>query len=197
MSGLSELQVLRDLGIDFNPMDFYGKLTPQKLLDKARETIIHFSRKIEEGAKEYHPLNEDGISNLFKDFSNSFVFTVTRETNSRGHVDLTFIAPLFTDESNFNYKGEAKIWSSYRKAIDGFKQLNGYLTGLPPYGFMLFYYKTQECEPQFKEYEAKLIAEEGGAVTSKNSRYFYSSHTHFSGADVTIDHYAVHIPKSK
>lgn len=194
MSNLSDLKILRDLGIDFNPLDYYGKLTPDYLAQKARELILSCSRKIEDGSKEYYVLSEDGISNIFKDVADGFVFSVMRERNARGHVDLTFMAPLFSDESHFIYKGEAKIWSAYQTAIDGFKQLNGYLNGVPPYGFMLIYYKTKSCDDQFKNYLTKLIDQEGGEVLEKNSRHFITTHKHYSGSKIMIDHFAVHIP---
>lgn len=191
----SDLVYLKSLGIELDTTLLYGA-TPAQIIAYTRQKILSVINDVEKSAKEYKDLGEDAISSIIATALNQTMGLVAqREANSRGHVDLTITAPTYAPEHTFQYLGEAKVWSTKQYCIDGFEQLMGYITGRHKNAFTIIYFRTQECDDQFKGYVEELLQKKGGSKISLQPRYALTGHTHSSTAQVEIDHFATHLPK--
>jgi len=189
-----DLAFFKSIGVDIDPKLLYCATTDQ-LVALTKEKIEKVIDEIERDSKVYSKLGEDGISSIIASSLNgSGIFVVKRETNSRGHVDLTITAPMYAPEHVFRYLGEAKVWSHQQYCIDGFAQLMGYLTGRQKNAFTIIYFRIQSCDEQFKNYVKGLLNQKGGSEVMLKPRFGQTLHTHQSGALVDIDHFAVHLP---
>lgn len=174
----------------------YENHTPESLFELAKGHLIEIANDLEQGAKEFVKLGEDGISNIVATALNRHLFLAAdRESNSRGHVDLTIKAPSIQSSSSFSYKGEAKIWKGEKKVLDTCNQIHEYLTGREVRGFILFYFRTKSCDSLFTKYIEAVTETCGGELVGHEKRFFTTRHTHESGAELFLDHYALHLPQ--
>lgn len=192
---ISDFEFLKKLGVDFNPVHFYGT-NYQVLLETVKKKIKAVLSDLEGSSKEYVDLGEEGITRILATSLNAtFQFNAATERNSRGHVDLTLTSPSFAEENEFKYIGEAKLWKGNVYAFGGFDQLNNYHTARFPHGFMLLYFRGKECDDKFKEYVTELLKKYGGSKLKKEARFSLTKHKHESTTEIYIDHYAAHIPQ--
>ena len=109
---------------------------------------------MEKNKKNFQNLDEEGLSGVLAGALSIPGLTVTQETNSNGHVDLTIEADHCTPARI--KLGEAKIYSSPSYHIKGIGQLLGrYTTGRETPGLLINYVR----KPDIKAIMAKLKAE--------------------------------------
>lgn len=148
--------------------------------------------KIEAGKKEFQDLSEDGISNILAYTLSTPEVSVTRETNSNGHVDLT--VKLLNSSPQRVKLGEAKIWRGREYHVKGLDQLlNRYTTGRECMGFVISYVKIKDIKGLFENLrkfidESKPFDLEGLCLDHNIRWSFLSSHKHSSGELVSICH---------
>jgi hypothetical protein len=149
-------------------------------------------RHMEKNKKNFQELNEEGLSAVLAGVLTIPGLTVTQETNSNGHVDLTIEADHC---SPARIKlGEAKIYSSPSYHIKGIGQLLGrYTTGRETLGLLINYVR----KPDIKAIVAKLKAEMDKELPEKQigpcEEYplkwsLLTKHKHSSGEVVSVGH---------
>jgi hypothetical protein len=191
-----DLAHLNKMGIEIDTSLLYES-SVDELVEYTRRKLQLVIDQIERSAKEYRPLGEDGLSSIIATaLNNTMVLVAQREDNSRGHVDLTITAPVYSSEDKYRYLGEAKVWSTKQYCIDGFEQVMGYITGRQRNAFTIIYFRIQECDDRFKSYLEELLQQKGGKRIKLENRYALTRHTHISTAKVDIDHFAAHVPKN-
>lgn len=189
-----ELKWLAENGIhlDFKTMH---TTDPQKIRTLFLSKLKGILQALEEGGKEYKTAGEVAISHFITTaLKSGCVFFASAESNSRGHVDITVTAPSFSESTDFKVKAEAKIWNGAKYQKAGFEQLEGYLTGSPQTGLLLYYFRdTTTCDDKFSEFIDDFVKEEGGKVLSKKDRNAATRHTHPGQFSYTLDHFAAWI----
>jgi hypothetical protein len=120
--------------------------------DAAFTTILEGAiMHLEKNKKNFQTLNEEGLSGVLAGCLTIPGLTVTQETNSNGHADLTIYADHCTPARV--KLGEAKIYSSPSYHIKGIGQLLGrYTTGRETAGLLINYVR----EPDIKGITEKL-----------------------------------------
>lgn len=191
-----EQALLKKHGIDF-PINLSHKPDYNTLVALIEDRLQALANDLEKNANLYAELSETQLSAIIVTALNTahVFFKASIETNSRGHVDITVTAPTCTEEHNFTYIGEAKIWKGNEYAFSGVKQLQGYFTGRLPGAFMIFYFKGAECDRPFSDYVDNVIIEFGGTIKFKEARRARTEHVHTSTALLLLSHHAVHLPK--
>jgi hypothetical protein len=153
------------------------------------ERAVHH---LEKNRKNFQSLDEEGLSGALAGALSMPGLTVTQETNSNGHVDLTIEADHCTP---IRVKlGEAKIYSSPSYHIKGIGQLLGrYTTGRETPGLLINYVR----KPDIKGIVGKLKTEldkklpEHQTEPCKDHLLKWSlltKHKHNSGEVVSIGH---------
>ena len=161
--------------------------------DKAFDNwlVVGISR-LELSSKEFNDLGEDAISSILAGYLSTGEVSVTRETHSNGHVDLT--VKLVNSAASRTKLGEAKIWDGPSYHTKGLGQLlNRYTTGRECRGFVISYVRLQDIKSLFtklREYiDNKKPYELQGLCKDHNIRWsFLSSHKHSSGEIVEVCH---------
>lgn len=191
---ISDGAFLQRFGIQIDFEKFYRNGV-EDITKQLQDEIRDIAAEQEKNSNLYKTLGEDGISaNFVSALNRTFLFKAHAQSNSRGHVDITVVCPSFS-EHQFEYLGEAKIWRGPKYCIDGFDQLNGYVTGRLPRAFMILYFRSTECDVPFEEYVNQLVTDKGGKLICRESRFIVTEHQHKSTAKIFIDHYAVHMPE--
>jgi hypothetical protein len=147
---------------------------------------------LERNNKNFATLGEVGLSGVIAGALMMPGFTVTQETNSNGHVDLTFEADHCTPARR--KLGEAKIYSGPDYHIKGIGQLIGrYTTGRETSGLLISYVRMKNI----KEITSKLrlamdeLLPENQVGLCENHTLKWSlvtKHTHSSGEVIAIGH---------
>ena len=147
---------------------------------------------MEKNKKNFQNLNEEGLSGVLSGALSIPGLTVTQETNSNGHVDLTIEADHCTPARI--KLGEAKIYSSPSYHIKGIGQLLGrYTTGRETPGLLINYVR----KPDIKAIMAKLKAEMDKKLPENQTGpcedhvlkwSLFTKHKHSSGEVISIGH---------
>jgi hypothetical protein len=161
--------------------------------DRAFENwlVIAISR-LESSNKELKDLGEDALSSILAMALSTGEVSVTRETHSNGHVDLT--VKLVNSAANRTKLGEAKIWDGPSYHTKGLGQLlNRYTTGRECRGFVISYVKLQDIKALFNKLRQHIDSAKPydlqGICKDHNIRWsFLSSHKHSSGEIVEVCH---------
>jgi hypothetical protein len=153
------------------------------------EGAIHH---IEKNKKNFASLDEEGLSGVLAGVLSVPGLTLTQETNSNGHVDLTIEADHCLPARI--KLAEAKIYSSPSYHIKGITQLLGrYTTGRELSGLLISYVRKEDI----KGITAKLKIEldrmrpenqTGCCETHKLKWSLVTMHRHSSGEVVKLDH---------
>jgi hypothetical protein len=194
---LSDAQILQARGCNFNPLDLYQNKSDD-LLKRAREVINETLRDFETTHASFASMGEEDISKLLCIAINrTTFFTAEAESFTNGHVDVTILSRNMASESVFAYKGEAKIWKGEKYCLDGFDQLDGYLTGVPPIAFFLYYFRVLTgCDDIFEKYLETLTDDKGGQTVTKANRFATTEHNFKTGINISLDHFSVWLPKA-
>jgi hypothetical protein len=153
------------------------------------ERAVHH---LEKNKKNFQSLDEEGLSGALAGALSIPGLTVTQETNSNGHVDLTIEADHC---SPIRVKlGEAKIYSSPSYHIKGIGQLLGrYTTGRETPGLLINYVR----KPDIKEIVGKLKTEMNKKLPEHQTGpcedfplkwSLLTRHKHSSGEIVSVGH---------
>jgi hypothetical protein len=148
--------------------------------------------RLESSSKEFKGLGEDAISSILCGYLSTGEVSVTRETHSNGHVDITI--KLVNSASNRTKLGEAKIWGGPSYHTKGLGQLiNRYSTGRECRGFVISYVKIQDIKFLFEKLREYIDNEKPcdlqGVCRDHNIKWsFLSSHKHSSGETVDVCH---------
>jgi hypothetical protein len=153
------------------------------------EGAIHH---MEQNKKNFANLDEEGLSGALAGALSVPGLTVTQETNSNGHVDLTIEADHCTPARI--KLGEAKIYSSPSYHMKGITQLLGrYTTGRELSGLLINYVRKQnikEITAKLKlELDTKLPENQTGHCEDHKLKWsLVTKHKHSSGETVTVSH---------
>jgi hypothetical protein len=163
--------------------EFEAAFTP--LLERA---VSH----LEANAKNFRTLDEVGLSGVLAGVLMMPGLTVTQESHSNGHVDLTIVA----DHSAPTLKklAEAKIYRSPSYHIEGVSQLlNRYTTGREGSGFIISYIRKKDISGITTKVravmDAKLPESQIGPCENHELKWsFRSKHKHKSGEVLSLGH---------
>jgi hypothetical protein len=164
------------------------------LLEKA---ISH----VEANSKNFRQLDEEGLSAALALGLSMPGLTVTQETNSNGHVDLTIEADHCSPQRK--KLGEAKIYNGPAYHVSGLKQLlRRYVTGRESHGLLIAYVRKSNIKKIFVDLRAQLDADlpehqTGMAKDHSHKWSFVTQHQHHSGEDVPIVHVGCNLFVSK
>lgn len=148
--------------------------------------------RLEASSKEFKDLGEDAISSILCGYLSTGEVSVTRETHSNGHVDITI--KLVNSASNRTKLGEAKIWDGPSYHTKGLGQLiNRYSTGRECRGFVISYVKMKDIKSLFEKLREYIDSEKPfdlqGVCKDHNIKWsFLSSHKHSSGEMLEVCH---------
>src|SRR3984893_7746551 len=113
---------------------------------------------LETNKKNFAKLDEDGLSAALRGWLSIPGLTVTQETNSNGHVDLTIEADHCTPIRR--KLGEAKIYDGPVYHFKGLEQLLGrYTTGREGRGLLIVYFRKQNIAGLVKKLREKMDAD--------------------------------------
>jgi hypothetical protein len=147
---------------------------------------------LEKNKKNFQKLDEEGLSGALAGALTVPGLTVTQETNSNGHVDLTIEADHCTPARI--KLGEAKIYSSPSYHIKGIGQLLGrYATGRETPGLLINYVRKPNIRGIMvtlkTEMDKKLPQNQTGPCEDHALRWsLLTMHQHSSGEVVSITH---------
>ena len=155
------------------------------ILEKA---LLH----LEKNKKNFHALNEEGLSAVLAGFISVPGLTVSQEKHSGGHVDLTFEADhCFPARIKL---GEAKIYHGYKYHKSGLDQLLGrYTTGRECRGLLIVYVRKKNIKGLVKKLQSEMdkflpLGQKGLTANHTIKWSFLSTHHHSCGEDLHVCH---------
>jgi hypothetical protein len=155
------------------------------LLERA---LVH----LEQNKKNFNQLTEEGLTAVLAASISVPGLTVTQETNSNGHVDITIDADHCTPTRR--KLGEAKIYNGPAYHLAGLEQLlKRYTSGREGRGILLVYCKAKDIAGKVKNIRAEMDQslpqlQQGQTSDHKLKWSFRSRHSHSSGELVEVDH---------
>ena len=147
---------------------------------------------LEKNRKNFASLGEEGLSGVLAGSLTMPGLTVTQETNSNGHVDLTIEADHCTPARI--KLGEAKIYSSPSYHIKGIGQLLGrYTTGCETPGLLISYVRKENIKGITEKLKAEMDKKrpEKQVAPCEDHTLKWSlvtKHKHSSGEVVLLSH---------
>lgn len=147
---------------------------------------------LERNKSNFKTLNEESLSAVLELALNMPGLTVTRETHSNGHVDLTIEAEhCFPARRKL---GEAKIYDGPAYHVKGLEQLLGrYTTGREGRGLLIVYFRRAGIGDLVRKLREKLDADrpvqQRGPTEDHVMKWsFLSVHGHSCGDNVQVGH---------
>lgn len=137
-------------------------------------------------------LDEVGLSGVLALALSIPGLTVTQETHSNGHVDLTITADHCVPSRR--KLGEAKIYRGIEYHLKGLEQLLGrYTTGREGMGLLIEYFRNKNIAMLVRKLREKMDEEhpcqQQGETTDHGLQWsFLSVHTHSSGENLSVGH---------
>jgi len=147
---------------------------------------------LEEDKKNFNELGEDALSGVLAKALSMPGLTVTRETHSNGHVDLTIEADHCVPARK--KLGEAKIYNGPKYHVKGLQQLLGrYTTGREGRGLVIVYVRKKDIAGLFKKLRQKMdsdfpMKQKGKTLDHTLKWSFLSTHAHDCGEDLQVGH---------
>ena len=165
--------------------------------DEALEShILDAVRWLEDNANSLHRDSEDSLSTtLAGRISMKELIDTSRETNTRGHVDITIKVITISRKR----LGEAKIYDGYAYHEKGLQQLvERYSTGRERSGYMFCYVKAPDIKGKMEKLQAdcdacKPCRQNTASVKHKEKWAFETRHTHASGEDLRVVHFGINL----
>lgn len=149
-------------------------------------------RHMEKNKKNFQQLDEEGLSGVLAGALTIPGLTVTQETNSNGHVDLTIEADHCIPARI--KLGEAKIYSSPSYHMKGIGQLLGrYTTGRETRGLLINYVRKPNIKAIIAnlkvEMDKKLPENQTGPCEGHALKWsLLTEHEHSSGEVISVGH---------
>ena len=161
--------------------------------EAAFEIILHCAvRHLEKNKTNFQKLDEVGLSGALAGALSVPGLTVTQESHSNGHVDLTIEADhCFPARVKL---GEAKIYDGAAYHVKGLEQLLGrYTTGREGSGLLLSYVRQMDISGLIKKLrlhmdEALPMAQRGACGDYPIPWSFITIHLHSCGEDIQVRH---------
>jgi hypothetical protein len=172
--------------------------TTEAEFDSAFETLLEKAiSNLEQNKMNFKKLDEVGLSGALAGFLQMPGITVTQESHSNGHVDLTIVA----DHSTPMRKklGEAKIYDGPAYHFKGLGQLlNRYTTGREGRGLMIVYFRKKDIAGLVTKLREKMDQEhpygqQGFTADHKFKWSFLSTHAHHSGENLQVGHFGCNL----
>lgn len=163
--------------------EFEQALEP--LLEKA---VSH----LEQNKKNYENLNEVTLSGIFASALSVPGLSVTQETHSNGHVDLTIEADHCTPARR--KLGEAKVYDGPAYHFKGLEQLlNRYTTGREGRGILLVYFRKKNIAGLVSGLREKMDTDypchqQGNTADHILKWSFLTTHAHSCGESLQVSH---------
>lgn len=154
--------------------------------------LIRGIHHLEKNKKNFKELKEEGLSAVLAAYMTLPGVTVTQETNSNGHVDIT-ISIEFLPELYVRL-AEAKIWRGAEYHIQGLEQLiHRYTTGREGKGIMISFVKTEKIKKLFEKLKEAMNQNKPcdqieDCKDSEINWAFQSKHEHNSGEEIEVFH---------
>lgn len=175
--------------------EYYDLMTAEDdaAFEKAFDAILGRAvAQLEEDAKDFSSLDENGLSAVLVKALSMPGLSVTRETNSNGHVDITVLA----DHCNPIRKklGEAKIYDGPAYHLEGLQQLLGrYTTGREGRGMLVIYFRKKDIAGLIKKLRQSMdsglpFSQVGPTGDHLIKWSFLSKHKHSCGEDLEVGH---------
>lgn len=171
--------------------------------DEALESqVLDAVRWLEDNANPLHGDNEDSLSTTLAGcISMKQLIDASRETNTRGHVDIT-IKVISTPRKRL---GEAKIYAGYVYHEQGIQQLvERYSTGRDRSDYMFFYFKIADIKGKMEKLQAEYDVRKPCGQSAKSIRRqekwtFETRHTHTSREEPRVIHFGIspHLPTGR
>ena len=147
---------------------------------------------LESNSKNFASLDEEGLSGALALAINVPGLTVTPETNSNGHVDLTVVADhCFPMRKKL---AEAKIYDGPEKHIKGLEQLLGrYTTGREGRGLLIVYFRKKDIADLVNKLRERMdtdypLSQQGKTLDHAIKWSFLSRHSHSCGEVLDVGH---------
>lgn len=147
---------------------------------------------LEKNKKNFNKLDEEGLTAVLAGSIMSVGLTVTQETNSNGHVDLTILAdhssPVITK------LGEAKIYKGFDYHISGLQQLIGrYSVGREGSGLLIEYFRKKNISGLVSKIRKRMDKDLPLNQINKSANHtlkwsFTTKHQHNSGEKLKVQH---------
>ena len=153
-------------------------------------------RRLEASRTDYVDLGENALNRTLAGFVNCPGLTVTAETHTNGHVDLTFAAvhssPIWTK------LGEAKLYKGPAYHIEGLGQLlSRYSTGRDSTALMVCYVRVQDIAGKLKSIRDKMDLDLPESQTSPTAvgtkKWTFRSEHKLSGESIDVNHIGVNL----
>jgi hypothetical protein len=147
---------------------------------------------LEQNKKKFESLDEDGLSGALALALSMPGLTVTRETNSDGHVDLTIEADHCSPARR--KLGEAKIYDGPAYHFMGLEQLLGrYTTGREERGLLIVYVRKPNISGLMKGLRERMDSDlpckqQGNTADHALKWSFLSAHAHACGDNLEVSH---------
>lgn len=153
------------------------------------EQALH---RLEANSKNFASLDEEGLTATLALALSAPGLTITQETNSNGHVDLTIVADhCFPTRKKL---GEAKIYDGPEKHFGGLEQLlSRYTTGREGRGLLITYVRKADIAGLLKKLrermDTELPSQQQGAATDLPLKWsFLTGHSHACGEVLEVSH---------
>jgi hypothetical protein len=147
---------------------------------------------LEANSKDFKSLGEDALTGVLALALSMPGLSVTRETHSNGHVDLTITADHC---SPLRKKlGEAKIWDGPEYHIKGLRQLlDRYTTGREGRGLVIAYVRKKNIEGLIEKLREIMNRDRPCSQTTDTTDHilqwlFLSTHAHSCGDTLEVGH---------
>ena len=147
---------------------------------------------LEQNKKKFESLDEDGLSGALALALSLPGLTVTRETHSNGHVDLTIEADHCSPARR--KLGEAKIYDGPAYHLKGLEQLLGrYTTGREGRGLIIVYVRKPDISGLMQALRKRMDADlpfkqQGNTANHALKWSFLSAHAHACGDSLEVSH---------
>lgn len=156
--------------------------------------------RLQTNSNNFKNLDEEGLSAVLASSLSVPGLSVTQETNSNGHVDITIEADHCVPPRI--KLGEAKIYDGPEYHIKGLGQLIGrYSTGSEGRGLLIAYVRKKDISGIVQKLRTKMdddlpLEQQGKTKDHKLKWSFISTHNHSSGEKLDVCHIGcnLHIP---
>jgi hypothetical protein len=173
-------------------LDLISAQTDQEFEEAFDSLLEGAVSHLEKNCKNFQRLDEEGLSAVLAGTLSVPGLTVTQETNSNGHVDLTIEADHCTPKHTV--LGEAKIYATPSYHFSGIEQLlKRYTTGREGRGLLIIYFRKRNIRGLIGKLRERMNADlpcgQTGPSTDHRLKWsFLTSHSHNSGEELSLGH---------
>lgn len=173
-------------------LDLLTASTDEEFLNAMDVLLEHAIASLESNSKNFQNLDEEGLTGVLALALMIPGLTVSQETNSNGHVDLTIQADHCIPMRKL--LGEAKIYNGPAYHIQGLEQLiSRYVTGRELRGLIIIYFRVSDINGYVKKIRRRMdndrpCLQQGNTSNHTHRWSFLSTHMHSSGVNLEVCH---------